>query len=266
MLKTNPIYNLSMKGWFSFPLLGLLLLPISSQPSKTRANSDVFCKEPNTGTYLIVSQGSKKETPIGQLQLETWNTDGSLSGTRFLKEGKKYSKTDYTGRWKNNGKCNIKVTRSKGGMDSNVILKSNGYPHFGIIGTPGIVASERWFPQSNKSCTKDTLVGEVLSLQEGHEFKDGQWQSNRVIQREQWRGWRMSGIAISSYSGKFEFATYQGNFSQINNCIGRIRQQDAYGVTYEYIAILRPNRKGYAYLQTQGDALTVAILEHITAK
>ncbi len=72
----------------------------------------------------------------------------------------------------------------------------------------------------------------------------------------------MSGFATPSYSGKFETATYQANFSQINNCIGRIQQQDAYGVRYNYIAILRPNGKGYAYLQIQGDELTVAVLDH----
>ena len=76
----------------------------------------------------------------------------------------------------------------------------------------------------------------------------------------------MSGIAISSYSGKFEIADYQGNFSQINDCIGSIQQQDTYGATYNYIAILRPDRKGYAYLQIQGDDLTVAILEHVDSK
>lgn len=255
-----------MSEWFSISLLGLLFAPFSSEPSKASPNSDIFCNKPNVGTYLIVSQGSKKDVPIGQLQLETWYVDGSLTGTRFLREGTKYSETPYIGRWKNVGNCDINITRADGGMDSNVILKSNGDPHFGIIGTPGVVASERWFPQSNTSCTKETIVGEVLSLQEGHQFKDGRWQSNRVIQREKWIAWRMSGVAISSYSGKFEVATYQGNFSQINNCIGRIQQQDAYGVRYNYTAILRPNGKGYAYLQTQGDELTVAVLDHINSQ
>ena len=266
MLKSNLNCNLPIKEWLSIPLLGLLLVPLLSEPSKANPNVDGFCNEPNTGTYLIVSQGSKKRIPIGQLQLETWKSDGTLNGTRFLREGAKYSTNSYTGKWKNIGNCKIKVDRSDGGMDSNVILKPNGDALFGIMATPDIVASERWFPQSKMSCTKETIVGEVLSLQEGHQFKDGRWQSNRVIQRENWSNWKMSGVAISSYSGKFEVATYQGNFTQINNCIGRIRQQDAYGVSYDYIAILRSDSKGYAYLQTQGDALTVAILEHIESK
>ena len=76
----------------------------------------------------------------------------------------------------------------------------------------------------------------------------------------------MSGVAMSSYSGKFEISEYQGNFLQVNNCIGKLQQQDAYGVTYDYIAILRSDGKGYAYLQTQGNALTVAVLNHIDSQ
>lgn len=266
MFKLSQTRSLTMSAWFSICLLGMIFAPFLREPSKASPHSDLFCNEPNLGTYLIVSQGIKKNVPIGQLQLETWYVDGSLAGTRFSREGTKYSETPYIGRWKKVGNCDINISRADGGMDSNVILKSNGDPHFGIIGTPGVVASERWFPQSNTSCTKETIVGEVLSLQEGHQFKDGRWQSNRVIQRELWSGWKMSGVAMSSYSGKFEIAAYQGNFLQVNNCIGKIQQQDIYGVIYDYIAILRSDGKGYAYLQMQGNALTVAVLDQINSQ
>ena len=73
----------------------------------------------------------------------------------------------------------------------------------------------------------------------------------------------MSGHAISSYSGQFEKATYQGNFARIDNCIGSIKQEDSKGVSYAYVAILRSDGKGYAYLQTQGNALTVAVLDRV---
>ena len=251
-----------LKGWISFPFLGLLLIPILSQLTEAKPNSDAICKKPKIGTYIIASQGSKQNIPIGQLQLETWNSDGTLTGTRFLREGRSYNENFYTGKWKNIKNCTISVSRSEIGWDSSVILQSNGNPHFGIISTPGIVPSELWFPQSKKSCTKDTIVGTVLSVQVGHQLKDGKWLPDRVIQREQWNSWRMSGVAIASYSGKFEAATYQGKFTQTNNCIGSIRQQDAYGMTYNYIAILLSNGKGYVYLQTQDDALTLAVLEH----
>ena len=67
----------------------------------------------------------------------------------------------------------------------------------------------------------------------------------------------MAGLAVSSYDGAGEVAAYQGRFLQDDNCVGRIRQQDARGVNYVYAAILRSDGKGYAYLQTQGDDLTV---------
>ena len=71
----------------------------------------------------------------------------------------------------------------------------------------------------------------------------------------------MVGLAFSSYDGLEEVAAYQGKFTQDENCIGRIRQQDDQGVTFAYAAILRSDGSGYAYLQTQGDDLTVALVE-----
>ena len=71
----------------------------------------------------------------------------------------------------------------------------------------------------------------------------------------------MVGLAVSSYDGAGEVAGYQGQFIQYENCIGRIRQQDDRGATYAYAAILRSDGSGYAYLQTQGDDLTVALVE-----
>ena len=84
-----------------------------------------------------------------------------------------------------------------------------------------------------------------------------------MIQQETWSGWRMVGLAVSSYDGSGEVSAYQGEFTQQENCIGRIRQQDYRGVTYAYAAILRSDGEGYAYLQTQGDDLTVALVGRI---
>ena len=71
----------------------------------------------------------------------------------------------------------------------------------------------------------------------------------------------MVGLAVSSYDGAGEVAGYQSRFIQDENCIGRIRQQDNRGTTYAYTAILRSDGSGYAYLQTKGDDLTVALVE-----
>ena len=84
-----------------------------------------------------------------------------------------------------------------------------------------------------------------------------------MIQKESWTGWSMVGLAVSSYDGAGEVAAYQGQFTQDQNCIGRIRQQDDRGVIYAYAAILRSDGGGYAYLQTQGDDLTVALVEKL---
>ena len=71
----------------------------------------------------------------------------------------------------------------------------------------------------------------------------------------------MVGLAVSSYDGAGEVAGCQGRFIQDENCIDRIRQQDNRGTTYAYTAILRSDGSGYAYLQTKGDDLTIALVE-----
>ncbi len=252
-----------MRVWSKSLLVGLLLMPLLRYSAQSAPSSDNRCENVRIGTYLIVSQGSNQGIPIGQLQLETLNDDGTLTGIRFLRDGTRYSNVNYTGRWDNVASCQIRIRRDLSSFNSNVLLTTQGDPYFSIVTTPGIVASERWFLQLDAPCTEDTIVGDVLSLQQGHQLINGQWKPNTVIQREEWSKWRMNGVAMSSYSGKDEVATYQGQFTQTDNCVGRIDQQDSNGVPYSYIAILRPNGKGYAYLQTQGDSLTVAVLNRI---
>jgi hypothetical protein len=105
------------------------------------------------------------------------------------------------------------------------------------------------------------MNGSFLSQQRGSSLAASSWKANAVIQRESWTEWQMVGLAVSSYDGTGEVAGYQGRFIQDENCIGRIRQQDDRGATYAYTAILRSDGSGYAYLQTQGDDLTVALVE-----
>ena len=100
-----------------------------------------------------------------------------------------------------------------------------------------------------------------MSQQRGSSFAASSSKPNAVIQLESWTEWQMVGLAVSSYNGAGEVAGYQGQFTQDENCIGRIRQQDDRGVIYAYSAILRSDGSGYAYLQTQGDDLTVAFVE-----
>ena len=221
------------------------------------------CAAPASGQYLIVSQGMRGEQPLGRLQLETWMPDGSVNGTRFLRVGRIYSETTYLGRWASDSSCGLTVTRDEEGHNSKVLLTKQGLPHIGISDREQDVVTERWIPQPERLCESDALNGRLMSLQQGQSFSDASWRPNAVIQQETWSGWRMVGLAVSSYDGSGEVSAYQGEFTQQENCIGRIRQQDDRGVTYAYAAILRSDGEGYAYLQTQGDDLTVALVERI---
>ena len=227
------------------------------------APSSDSCAAPATGQYLIVSQGMRGEQPLGGLQLETWLPDGSVSGTRFLRVGRAFSETTYEGRWASDSSCGLTVTREEEGHNSKVLLTEQGLPHFGLSDRAQDVVTERWIPQPEQLCESGDLNGRLMSLQRGHTFSASSWKPNAVIQQESWTEWRMVGLAISSYDGSGEVAAYQGRFTQEENCIGRIRQQDDRGVTYAYAAILRSDGQGYAYLQTQGDDLTVALVERI---
>ena len=213
------------------------------------------------GEYVVVSEGARGGQPLGRLQLETWLSDGSVRGTRFLRVGRTYSETQYEGRWALESACGVSVIRDEDGSSSKVVLTSQGLPRFGLSNRTGDVVTERWWPQPDRSCKPELMNGTFLSQQRGHTFASSSWKPNAVIQQETWTDWRMVGLAFSSYDGAEEVAAYQGKFTQDENCIGRIRQQDDQGVTFAYAAILRSDGSGYAYLQTQGDDLTVALVE-----
>lgn len=230
------------------------LLAASQEP-------DIVCPAPMLGQYLIVSEGQRDDQPLGRLQLERWSADGSVSGVRFLRVGRTYSETRYDGRWNRLDGCSVSVIRDQNTSPSHVLLSDQGLPRFGLSTRPGDVVAERWVPQPVGPCRPEAMNGVVMSLQEGRTLTSNRWVPNAVIQKETWADWTMAGLAVSSYNGANEVATYQGEFVQKDNCIGRIRQQDARGVSYVYAAILRSDGGGYAYLQTQGDDLTVALLE-----
>lgn len=224
------------------------------------------CALPRLGSYLVIRQGQRGDAPLGGLQLETWSEDGSVRGRRFLRVGRRYSETRYQGRWQKVSACGLIVTRDLRGSASRVLLTDRGTPRFGISTRVGDVVTEQWLPQPSGVCKPSAMDGTVLSRQMGMTFANGVWGPNAVIQRETWSAWKMAGLAVSSYDGAGEVAAYQGRFLQDDNCVGRIRQRDARGVDYVYAAILRSDGMGYAYLQTQGDDLTVALLDRMAAE
>ena len=245
-----------------WPTLLASLLPTAFVHAQT-AQASSSCAAPATGQYLIVSQGHRAGKPLGRLQLETWLPNGSVLGKRFLRVGRMYSESNYAGRWTLESGCGLTVTRDALGSTSKVLLTSQGFPQFGLSARAGDVVTERWIPQPDRRCVPEGMNGTLLSQQMGHTLTASTWRPNAVIQQENWTDWRMVGLAISSYDGAGEVAAYQGQFTQDENCIGRIRQQDARGVTYAYAAILRSDGAGYAYLQTQGDDLTVAFVDKV---
>ena len=256
-----------MRGLTPDPMLrSLSLVLLASALSNTfvqvqPVQATISCAAPVTGQYLIVSQGLRGQQPMGSLHLETWLPDGSVSGIRFLRVGRSYSETKYEGRWESESDCGLTVTRDQAGQESKVLLTAQGLPRFGLSNRIGDVVREQWMAQPDRRCEPESMNGSFLSQQRGSSFAASSWKPNAVIQRESWTGWQMVGLAVSSYDGAGEVAGYQGQFTQDDNCIGRIRQQDDRGVTYAYAAILRSDGSGYAYLQTQGDDLTVALVE-----
>jgi hypothetical protein len=256
-----------MRGLTTDPMLrrlsiGLLASALSNSYVQARpVQATISCAAPVTGQYLIVSQGLRGQEPMGSLQLETWLPDGSVSGIRFLRVGRSYSETTYEGRWELESDCGLTVTRDQAGQESKVLLTAKGLPRFGLSNRIGDVVREQWMAQPDRRCEPESMNGSFLSQQRGSSLAASSWKANAVIQRESWTEWQMVGLAVSSYDGTGEVAGYQGRFIQDENCIGRIRQQDDRGATYAYTAILRSDGSGYAYLQTQGDDLTVALVE-----
>lgn len=254
-----------MRSLFCGAVLLAALCPPSVHADQSQPEPEE-CALPRLGSYLVIRQGQRGDAPLGGLQLETWSEDGSVRGRRFLRVGRRYSETRYQGRWQKVSACGLIVTRDLRGSASRVLLTDRGTPRFGISTRVGDVVTEQWLPQPSGVCKPSAMDGTVLSRQMGMTFANGVWGPNAVIQRETWSAWQMAGLAVSSYDGAREVAAYQGRFLQDDNCVGRIRQRDARGVDYVYAAILRSDGMGYAYLQTQGDDLTVALLDRMAAE
>ena len=254
-----------MRSLFCGAVLLAALCPPSVHADQSQPEPEE-CALPRLGSYLVIRQGQRGDAPLGGLQLETWSEDGSVRGRRFLRVGRRYSETRYQGRWQKVSACGLIVTRDLRGSASRVLLTDRGTPRFGISTRVGDVVTEQWLPQPSGVCKPSAMDGTVLSRQMGMTFANGVWGPNAVIQRETWSAWQMAGLAVSSYDGARDVAAYQGRFLQDDNCVGRIRQRDARGVDYVYAAILRSDGMGYAYLQTQGDDLTVALLDRMAAE
>jgi hypothetical protein len=122
--------------------------------------------------------------------------------------------------------------------------------------------SLRYVAQVPGACRPEQLDGLVTSQQQGQSWLAGSWQTNAVVQREWWQAGAVQGLAVSSYAGRQDRATYSGSLKLAASCLGSMTQRDSAGASYNYKVVLLANGGGYVYLQTDPDNLTLGLLQH----
>ena len=246
---------------------------IAAAPPAARAqaapSTPLGCHAPQLGGYVVMGQGRKGVTPLAELAQERWLANGRIEGVRFSRQGKLFAEQRYLASYAVMPGCWVAVQRAdrSGLMPSQVALDGAGRPKVGISTTAGVVFTSQYLPQPERLCTVSQLDGLVISQQQGFTFasgptKSGSWQPNAVIQREQWRGGQVSGLAVSSYGGKREQAPYTGSLKLEADCLGRLREVDGLGGVYNYRVVLLASGAGYLYIQSDPADLTVGYLAH----
>jgi hypothetical protein len=232
-------------------------LQVSANPA------DPACPAPQPGRYGVMGEGELRGEPIARLLLETWNPDGTLQGVRLERRGRTYRESTYTGRLRPISNCRVAIERSylNTMSTSQAVLDLQGRPRFSLGILPDVLMVSRWFAQPAQACAATLLDGVVVSQQQGRDWRGSQWQPNAVVQREQWRGGQVKGLAISSYGPTVEEATYTGSITVQPDCLATIQQRDSLGKSYNYRAIVLADGSGYLYLQTDPDDVTVAYLQ-----
>jgi hypothetical protein len=223
---------------------------------------------------VVAGQGRKGVTPLAELAQERWLPNGRIEGVRFSRQGKLFAEQRYLASYAVMPGCWVAVQRAdrSGLMPSQVALDGAGRPKVGISTTAGVVFTSQYLPQPERPCTVSQLDGLVISQQQGFTFhpgptqggpsKSGGWQPNAVIQREYWRGGKVSGLAVSSYGGKHQQAPYTGSLTLEGHCLGRLREVDGLGGVYNYRVVLLASGAGYLYIQSDPADLTVGYLAH----
>ena len=246
---------------------------ISAAPPAAQAqaapSTPLGCPAPHLGGYVVMGQGRKGVTPLAELGQERWLPHGRIEGVRFSRQGKLFEEQRYLASYAVMPGCWVAVQRAdrSGVMPATVALDGAGRPKVGISTTPGVAFTSQYLPQPERPCTPNQLDGLVISQQQGFTFKSGpaqsgSWQPNAVIQREQWRGGKVSGLAVSSYGGKRQQAPYTGSLNLEAHCLGRLREVDGLGGVYNYRVVLLASGAGYLYIQSDPGDLTVGHLAH----
>jgi len=230
------------------------------------------CQAPMQGRYAVMGMGTvgnpAQTTPEARLLEERWLPGGTLEGRAVERHGRSLRSGSYRGTVRMVGTCLVRVERQLpwGPQVSEAVVDGRGRPLYSLDRTPGTVISSRWLPMAPGPCQVSDLNGVVLSSQVGLNWRQpsGGWSPNAVVQREQWSNGAVTGVALSSYGGVGDTASYSGRL-QLNpgSCWGGLVETDAKGVKYNYRALVvngRNGARGYLYLQSDPDDLTVGWL------
>jgi hypothetical protein len=223
------------------------------------------CAAPAPGRYALVGSGQQNGEPTALLMQERWLPDGSIEGVRYRRMGRSFVEDRYRGVVKADANCWALVERQgpAGAMAESVALDPQGLPRAGLQLEPAGVLSLRYVNQGEAACTPNTLDGLVTSQQQGQSWTEGRWQPNAVVQREWWQAGTVQGWALSSYGGRQERAGYSGRLELGADCLGRMRQRDALGTSYDYRVLVLASGGGYFYLQTDPNDLTLGLLQRL---
>jgi len=223
------------------------------------------CEAPAPGRYALLGSGEQNGAPAAVLMQERWLADGRIEGVRYRRVGRAFAEDRYRGAVKADANCWALVERQgpAGPMAESVALDPQGRPRAGLQLQPAGVLSLRYVSQGAGACTASLLDGLVTSQQQGQSWTDGRWQPNAVVQREWWQAGVVQGWAVASYGGRLERAGYSGRLELGADCLGRMRQRDALGTSYDYRVLVLANGGGYFYLQTDPDNLTLGLLQRL---
>ena len=260
------------------PLLALLpaaCLVLSSVPAPQPVRAaGAGCAAPMQGRYAVMGMGVEQSSrsgsstaiPTAHLLEERWLAGGVIAGTLIERRGRTEQQATYRGRSRLNSSCVLELERQLpwGAQRSEVVLDGRGRPLYSINRNAGSVITSRWLPMAPGSCTAADLNGLVLSSQVGLSWSEGGWSPNAVVQREHWSNGRVEGVALSSYGGLGDTASYTGQLKlDSGSCWGKLQERDAKGIDYNYRALIvkgRSGARGYLYLQNDLDDLTAGWL------
>ena len=249
-----------------------LLLPWLA-PTPLQAGSPSRCPNLSQGRFAVWSMGVLDEkgahiTPTAALLEERWLSNGVVQGTAVQRVGRTERTASYSGSVAMTPNCIAVVMRQLpwGSDRTEVVLDGRGRPLYGLARRGTQVVSSSWLPMASGSCRSADLDGLVLSRQTGLNAVSGGWSPNAVIQREHWKAGQVQGLALSSYGGREQTASYSGELKlDPNSCWGTLKERDQLGTAYNYRALIVKGRqekgaRGYLYLQRDPSNLTAGWL------